>query len=148
MTDYRPEISRKLRDAKGLDHVWLTWPNPPQRLKVKAASASTASNGSMVIFVLGRRFGLGQFIDKDGRRVAAPTYADDKPVRLQSVYVHGDEVRAEVLEAHPLAPDPSCGRCEHYAEGACHHPSKDSPTVSDPASRPRWCPGFVVRSAR
>jgi hypothetical protein len=144
MKDYRHEISRRLREAQSQDYAWLTWPNPPQRLKVRAATEKTATDGAMVIFVIAGRFGLGQYLAKDGPRVVAPTYADGRAY-LRSVHVHGGEIRAEVLEAHPLAPEPACKGCAHFNGSACFHPSKDGPTVTDPSTRPSWCPGHVPR---
>lgn len=144
MKDPRPTISHKLREAATQEFAWLTWPNPPQRLKVKAATVDTATDGATVIFVKSGRFGLGQFVTKDGRRVLDPSYADDKPARLRSFYVHGDEIRAEVLEAHPVA-ERACMLCEHFSGRACFHPSKDAPTVTDPESLPLWCPGFSAK---
>lgn len=143
MKDPRPEISRKLREAEAQEHAWLTWPNPPQRLKVKAASTLTATDGALVIFVIAGRFGLGRFTSKDGKRVVDAMYADGRAGSLRSVRVHGDEVRAEVLEAHSLMAEPACRLCAHFVERACYHPSKDSPTITDPSIIPQWCPGFL-----
>lgn len=146
MKDHRPEICQVLREAKSHGReVWLTWPNPPLRLKVKAANESTATDGAKVIFVANGRFGLGLFVTKDGPRVVDPTFVGGRSSR-GSLRVHGDEIRAEVLEDHPLGSEPSCNRCEHFAARSCHHPSKDSPTVTEPSTRPPWCPGFTRRS--
>ena len=154
MKDYRPEISRVLREAKSHGReVWLTWPNPPLRLKVKAANESTATDGAKVIFVANGRFGLGIFVTKDGPRVVDPTFVGGRSSR-GSLRVHGDEIRAEVLEDHPLVAAPACKACVHYGKGgatsllggACFHPSKDGPaSVADASVKPYWCPGFESR---
>lgn len=146
--DPRPEISRLLRLAKEQPYVWLTWPNPPQRLKVRAASEATATDGAEVIFVVHGRFGLGIFVSKDGPRVLDPTFVGGR-ASLGSLRVHGDEIRAEVLESHPIVAAPACVACVHYdqaLDGLCFHPSKDGPArVADASVRPYWCPGFESR---
>ena len=151
--DPRQEISRQLRLAKDQPYVWLTWPNPPLRLKVKAANEATANDGSKVIFVNRGRFGLGTFVAVDGPRVLGPTFVGGR-ASLGSLRVHGDEIRAEVLEDHPIVKGPACKACVHFDRaslptllgGACFHPSKDGPAqVHDASVRPYWCPGYQER---
>lgn len=151
--DSRPEISRQLRLAKEQPYVWLTWPNPPLRLKVKAANEATATDGAKVIFVNRGRFGIGTFVAKDGPRVLGLTFVGGRS-SLGSLRVHGDEIRAEVLEDHPIVAGPACKACVHFDAGAstgllggaCFHPSNDGPApVADVSVRPYWCPGFESR---